>query len=221
MSETGLALPHHPQGPAFGTYAGSRRPRPCGHPRSTLILDDQAPATITGLTTRLRRIKHINKIRFVAVDYFQLLQGDDPKAKRYEQLVQISRGLKGLAQELGIPVLVLAQLNQDSQTTDRTPTVGDLADCKAIVRDANAVLILDRPAERHKGNQQWLRDNATNLTQATIDVQLIRNGKPQTIAAHYFGDVCRWQTAEQAADARLDALYDAHAAGEYHGEADQ
>ncbi|HVT79336.1 MAG TPA: DnaB-like helicase C-terminal domain-containing protein, partial [Phycisphaerae bacterium] len=119
----------------------------------------------------------------------------DPKARRYDQLVQISRSLKLLANELGIPLLVLAQLNAESQSTERTPGITDIADCKAIARDANCVLILDRPVERHKSNPTWLRMNAGNLTAATIDVAAIRNGQPAVIQCHYIGETQRCRQA--------------------------
>jgi replicative DNA helicase len=216
VSETGLSV----QALRRGNFSAQVRARVDAALQSIrdcrLILDDGAPSTMNGLRTRLRMLQRIHKIEFAVIDYFQLLTGDDIRARRYEQLVQISKDLKKLAQEMGIPVLVLAQLNAESQTTERVPNVGDLADCKAIARDANVVLILDRPAERFKNDDQWVTKNAGNLERATIDVAMIRAGKPQTITAHYHGDICRWVTAEQESQSRLDAVYDS--AAEYQGE---
>jgi replicative DNA helicase len=90
-------------------------------------------------------------IRLVAVDYLTLIDGErSSREERREQLVKISRGLKSLAKEYSLPMIVLAQLNRQSEAptngkrSAHEPTLAMLAECGAIERDADMVLFIHR-----------------------------------------------------------------------------
>lgn len=91
---------------------------------------------------------HLTKnLRLVVVDYLGLLQSDERGLSIYERVTKNSAALKALARSLNVPILCLAQLNRASeQRTDKYPSMADLRDSGAIEQDADAVILLHRPA---------------------------------------------------------------------------
>jgi len=81
------------------------------------------------------------------VDYLQLLAPTDSKMPREQQVAEASRGLKSLAKELNLPVVVLSQLNRSSEKENRTPKLADLRESGSIEQDADVVLMLARPKD--------------------------------------------------------------------------
>ena len=73
-----------------------------------------------------------------------------PRVRRYDQLVEVSRGLKQLANDLNLPIILLAQLNSEGQDSSRPPRVTDLEECKKLFKDSNVVILLDREYERRR-----------------------------------------------------------------------
>ena len=172
-----------------------------------IVLDDAVPATIQGTRVRLRLFQRLYKIKLAIIDYYQLMQGADLRARRYDQLVEVSRGLKQLANDLNMPIVVLAQLNAEGQDASRPPRVTDIEECKRIFKDSNVVILLDREYERRKHDPAWLR-SCPDMAAGTIDVAAIRAGEAGTIPAKYEGATQRWKTESQVSDDRLDAAYD-------------
>lgn len=86
------------------------------------------------------------KLRLIVVDYLQLMSGTDPRMPRHLQLEECTRGLKGLAKELDIPIIVLAQVNRGvEKEADPMPRMSDLKDSGSIEQDADIVLFIHRP----------------------------------------------------------------------------
>jgi replicative DNA helicase len=99
-------------------------------------------ASLTGLCRRKRRA---GKLDLLMVDYLQIMQTLNPRANREQQIAEMSRGLKKLAMMLGIPVIVLSQLNRAlEQRLDRRPQLSDLRESGAIEQDADVVLFVHR-----------------------------------------------------------------------------
>jgi replicative DNA helicase len=116
--------------------------------RLPLYIDDTPALSITGLRQRARRVKRQHGLHLVVVDYLQLLQG--PPDKRMENRVQevseITRGLKTLAKDLGIPVLALSQLSRQVENReDKRPQLADLRESGSIEQDADVVSFVYRP----------------------------------------------------------------------------
>lgn len=118
-----------------------------------LYIDDSAGMTILELRAKARR-KHAEVeggLGLIIVDYLQLVNGTDPKVPREQQIAEISRGMKGMAKELNIPVIVLGQLNRESEREKRAPRLSDLRESGSIEQDADVVLLISKTKEQRDG----------------------------------------------------------------------
>ena len=84
-----------------------------------LWIDDASNSTILDLRAKARRLHTKSPLGLVIVDYLQLIRGTDNRVQREQQIADISRGIKGMAKELGVPVVVLSQLNRESEKENR------------------------------------------------------------------------------------------------------
>lgn len=109
-----------------------------------LHISDSAHLTLPALRGKIRHLVRTAGLRLVVIDYLQLMQA--PKAEnRQAEVAKLSRGLKLLAKEFGITVVVLAQLNRGpEQRTEKKPLVSDLRESGAIEQDADIVILLHR-----------------------------------------------------------------------------
>lgn len=111
-----------------------------------LHTSDQGGLNINQVRSKARALKRICGLNVLIVDYIGLMSGLDQKANRNTQLEEISRGLKGLAKELGICVVCLAQLNRKTEERpDQMPMMSDLRDSGAIEQDADVIVFIKRP----------------------------------------------------------------------------
>jgi replicative DNA helicase len=123
------------------------------------------------------------------VDYLQRIVPDDRRAKRWESVGEIARGLKSLARELSVPVLVLSQLNREADRKDGEPRLSHLRESGDIEADADVVLLLDRPELRDKSDIE-LRDVAM------LRVAKNRNGCTGTIRLRWLAHLARFERTE-------------------------
>jgi replicative DNA helicase len=113
-----------------------------------LWIDDASSSTILDLRAKARRLHTKSPLGLVVVDYLQLIRGTDNRVQREQQIADISRGMKGMAKELNIPVVVLSQLNRESEKENRDPRLSDLRESGSIEQDADVVMLLHRPKKR-------------------------------------------------------------------------
>ncbi len=111
-----------------------------------LYIDDTPALSIAALRTRARRLKRRHDIGLVIVDYLQLLQGTGRASdNRVNEISEISRGLKTLAKELGVPVIALSQLSRAVESRDdKRPQLSDLRESGSIEQDADMVWFVYR-----------------------------------------------------------------------------
>ena len=109
-----------------------------------LWIDDAANSTILDVRAKARRVDARHKLGLVVIDYLQLIRGMDSRAPREQQIADISRGVKGMAKELNVPVVVLSQLNRESEKNNRDPRLSDLRESGSIEQDADVVFLLNR-----------------------------------------------------------------------------
>ncbi len=119
--------------------------------KAPIVIDDSSTLTIMELRAKARRISSRilartgKKVGFICIDYLQLLNGTNSSVSREQQISEISRGVKGLAKELEVPVVVLSQLNRDMEKEKRKPRLSDLRESGSIEQDADLVLLLSKP----------------------------------------------------------------------------
>jgi replicative DNA helicase len=111
-----------------------------------LFIDDTPGLTVTELRTRARRLQLEKGIKFIVVDYLQLMHGGT-RDNRVQEVSEISQGLKNLARELKIPVLAVAQLNRAMEARGGRPRLSDLRESGSIEQDADVVMFLYREDE--------------------------------------------------------------------------
>jgi replicative DNA helicase len=123
--------------------------------RSAPVFIDDTPArNMLQITANARRLKMRQNIGLIVVDYIQLIDAEESRDSRQEQIAKISRRLKTLARELNVPVIALSQLNRAVENReDRRPRMADLRESGAIEQDADLVLLLHRP-EYYDPNDQ-------------------------------------------------------------------
>jgi len=109
-----------------------------------IYIDDTPGLSIMDLRAKSRRVKMRHDIKLLIIDYLQLISSPR-NANRNEQISEISRGLKTLAKELGVPVISLSQLSREvEKRTDRRPQLADLRESGAIEQDADMVAFIYR-----------------------------------------------------------------------------
>ena len=111
-----------------------------------LYIDDTPALSIAALRTRARRLKRRHDVGLIVVDYLQLLQGTGrANDNRVNEISEISRGLKTLAKELGVPVIALSQLSRAVESReDKRPMLSDLRESGSIEQDADMVWFVYR-----------------------------------------------------------------------------
>lgn len=110
-----------------------------------IFVDDSGLLSTVELRARARRLKAEHNLGLVVVDYLQLMHSARKTDSREQEISDISRSLKGLAKELNIPVVALAQLNRKVEDrTDKRPILADLRESGAIEQDADVIMFVYR-----------------------------------------------------------------------------
>ena len=111
-----------------------------------IFIDDAPGRTMAQIGAIARRLKRRDNLGLVIIDYLQLIEPEDKKSPREQQIAQIARRLKFLAKEMEVPVIALSQLNRGVELRDdKRPRLADLRESGAIEQDADMVMFLHRP----------------------------------------------------------------------------
>ena len=123
---------------------------------SKIIIDNTPGITLQELRSKARKFKIDMDIRIIFIDYLQLMAGSGKRGEnRQQEISDISRGLKGLARELNIPVVALSQLNRSAETRDdHRPMLSDLRESGAIEQDADVVMFIYRDDYYNKDTEE-------------------------------------------------------------------
>jgi replicative DNA helicase len=115
---------------------------------SDIWIDDTPGITVLELSAKARRLKQEKGLDLVMVDYLQLMSGGGRFNSRTEEVSAISRGLKGVAKDLDVPLLVLSQLSRQPERRggDHRPQLSDLRESGSIEQDADVVMFIVRPS---------------------------------------------------------------------------
>ncbi len=110
-----------------------------------IYLSQSTRVTVHDIKARARKLHKKHGLRILFIDYLQLIESTLRDASREQQVATISRALKVLAMDLNIPIVLLAQLNRESERrTDKRPGLADLRESGAIEQDADVVMLLHR-----------------------------------------------------------------------------
>ncbi len=125
--------------------------------KSNLIIDDTPGITISELRSKCRKYKLDSDLKMIIIDYLQLMSGSGGgrNDSRQQEISEISRSLKALARELGVPVLALSQLSRAvEQRPDHRPMLSDLRESGAIEQDADVVMFIYRDDYYNKDTEK-------------------------------------------------------------------
>jgi len=173
-----------------------------------LIIDDQPGLKITDLRARARRMKERYGIRFLVVDYLQLISGAGTSRSvenRQNEISEISRMLKNLARELDIPILCLSQLSRKvEERVGHRPMMSDLRESGSIEQDADLVMFLLRREYYDPNDKPGM---------AELIVAKNRHGAVGTISMTYRKEIARFENyspirySDAAKDEEIDAAF--------------
>ena len=164
-----------------------------------LVIDDTAAISINELRAKARRVmRDLGGLAAIGVDYLQLMRSTSKQAanSREREVAEISAGLKALAKELKVPVIVLAQLNRGPETragnSVGVPRMSDLRESGSIEQDADMIGLLYRSdyyAEDEDQRQQL-------AGQASLHLAKNRNGPTGDVPLHFDAELMRFITRE-------------------------
>lgn len=156
--------------------------------KSAMFIDDKPGRTISQIAAVSRRLKRMqvnsgSDLAAIIIDYLQLIEPEDKRQPREQQIAYISRRLKFLAKELSVPVIALAQLNRGVELReDKRPRLADLRESGAIEQDADVITFLHRPdqydPEDRPGEAELIiaknRSGPTNIVPLTWRAEFMR-----------------------------------------------
>jgi replicative DNA helicase len=158
--------------------------------KAALFIDDSPSRTITEIAATARRLKRRENLGLLIIDYLQLIEPDNSKDPRQEQVAKIARRLKGLARELSVPVLCLAQLNRQVEASrDNKPQLSHLRESGAIEQDADVVMFVHRE-EYYMSNEE---DRERVRGEADLLVRKQRNGPTGDVKLAWIHDFTRFR----------------------------
>jgi len=141
-----------------------------------LFIDDTPALSVLEMRTKARRLMAEHGLRFLVVDYLQLMRSAKARDSRVWEVSEISQGLKNLARELKIPILALSQLNRAvEQRGKHRPQLADLRESGAIEQDADVVMFL------------W-REDDDDMENVELEVAKHRNGPLRRLKLRFRGD---------------------------------
>src|SRR5262249_54414619 len=159
-----------------------------------LFIDDSSGLSILQLRAKARRMSQQFGIKLFVIDYLQLLNSTSRRAEnRQQEIADISNGIKALAKELNVPVIVLSQLNRElEKDKNRKPRLSDLRESGAIEQDADLVALLYKPnsGDEDDGASQEQDANPVNLFIAKQ-----RNGPTGDVPLTFLKGYTRFESA--------------------------
>ena len=164
---------------------------------SKLFIDDTPGITLTEMRAKVRRLRQQEgALDLIMIDYLQLMTmassgpGGRRPENRNQEVSAISRGLKALAKEMGVPVVALSQLSRGSEQRqgDKKPLLSDLRESGSIEQDADVVCFIHR-------EEYYDRENEDIKGQAEIIIAKQRNGPTGSIKLAYLADYTRFENA--------------------------
>ncbi len=167
--------------------------------KAPLYIDDTAGLAINQVRARARRLKQRYDIRLLVVDYLQLLRSPSRRAEasRQVEIADISAGIKALAKELQVPIIVLSQLNRQPESREGgRPKLADLRESGSIEQDADLVGLLVRPEVYAEEEGE----RAAEKGKATLIIAKQRNGPTGDVPLTFLNEYTRFEDQARVSD---------------------
>lgn len=168
-----------------------------------MFIDDTPGITINEVRAKARRKKRDEGLEFIAIDYLQLMKSRTKQAEnsREREIAEISAGIKGLAKELQVPIVILAQLNRGPETRSGksvgVPRMSDLRESGSIEQDADLVGLLYRSAYYAEDAEE----KEAEAGKAELVLAKNRNGETGHIPLTFIADLMRFESGPPAREA--------------------
>jgi replicative DNA helicase len=163
---------------------------------SPIYFDDSSSLSAIELRSKITILVSEHDIKFIVIDYLQLMSGSGKKGQNREQEIsEISRTVKRISKELGIPILQLAQLSRsvEQRGGNKTPLLSDLRESGSIEQDSDIVIFIHRP------EYYGITESENGLStkgMADLIIAKNRNGSIETIATKFEGEFMRFSDIE-------------------------
>ena len=156
-----------------------------------IYIDDTPGITAMEIRAKCRRLKLEKGLGLVVIDYLQLMSGNGRNDSRQQEISEISRALKGIAREIGAPVIALSQLSRACEArSDHRPMLSDLRESGAIEQDADLVAFLYR-------DEYYFPDKTEKKNMAELIIAKQRNGPTGTVNLAWLGQYTKFANSEK------------------------
>ena len=165
-----------------------------------LYIDDSSGLSVLQFRAKARRMHQQHGIKLFVIDYLQLLHSTARRAEnRQQEIADISNGIKSLAKELNVPVIVLSQLNRElEKDKNRKPRMSDLRESGSIEQDADLIGLLYRPSS---GDEE---ESGSSAPEDSVPVNLLiakqRNGPTGDVNLTFCKSFTRFEDAAKVSD---------------------
>ncbi len=161
--------------------------------KSNLYFDETSDITVPQMKAKLRRMK---KVDLVVIDYLGLMKSAKQKENRVQEVSEITRNLKIMAKDLGVPIICCAQLSRGTETKGKShrPALSDLRESGSIEQDADIVLFLYR--DTYYDSEKTDDEDRSDPNKAECIVAKNRHGEIGTIDMHWDGQFTRFTSVD-------------------------
>ena len=151
-----------------------------------IYIDDTTGVNVTAMKGKLRRVKNLG---LVVVDYLQLMQTERQRkdGSRVNEVAEITRGLKIMGKELGVPVIVCSQLSRGTDKEKKRPVLSDLRESGSIEQDADMVLFLSR---------DYYGEDPEKANLVEVIIAKNRHGETGTVEMSWLGQYTKFSSLE-------------------------
>lgn len=162
-----------------------------------LYIDDSSGLSILQLRAKARRMFQQHGIKLFVIDYLQLLNSTSRRAEnRQQEIADISNGVKALAKELNVPVIVLSQLNRElEKDKNRKPRLSDLRESGAIEQDADLVCLLYKPSSGDEDEASGASSSEQDAVAVNLYIAKQRNGPTGDVNLTFLKSYTRFESA--------------------------
>lgn len=172
-----------------------------------IYVADQSKVNMSDIRYKTEKLIRTKNAKCVIIDYIQLINtsDDETKAKsREREVAKLSQGLKAMSKDLKIPVIILAQLNRDSEKSDgpsRPGKLSQLRESDSILADADMGIIVDRPFKRGEITDS---NGATTENKASIIIEKYRNGATEIINLDFDQELMMFMNQGEMSEQKIE-----------------